>query len=132
MALLKRILYLQALVWAVAGGGLVLFPGLILHDLFSQPDYAEYAWVRVVGIQGFVLALVMVMVAHRIDTLWWWSWAFALAAAGLATVFTLTAAFGPAEPAPAWPWWVFAAVNWAFALSLAWGLARTGQEKPIV
>jgi hypothetical protein len=98
MALLKRILYLQALVWAVAGGGLVLFPGLILHDLFSQPDYAEYAWVRVVGIQGFVLALVMVMVAHRIDTLWWW----------------------------------FAAVNWAFALSLAWGLARTGQEKPIV
>ncbi|HEX9890899.1 MAG TPA: hypothetical protein VGB28_02410 [Actinomycetota bacterium] len=132
MAMLKRILYLQALVWAAAGVALVLLPGLLLHGLFDQPDYREYAWLRIVGIQGFVLALVMVMVAHRIDTLWWWSWAFALMAAAMASVFTLNAAFGLPDSAAAWPWWIFAGVDWLFALSLAWGLSRAGQEKPIV
>ena len=132
MRLLKRILYLQALVWAGAGVLFTFVPGLLLHDVFGQPEYVDYALVRINGIEGFVLALLMVMVAHRIETLWWWSWAFAFLAAGMAVVSVLNALFSVPEGAAIWPWWLFAGVDGAFALALAWGLARAGQEKPVV
>jgi hypothetical protein len=81
---------------------------------------------------SFTLALLMVMVAHRTDELWWWSWAFALMAAATAVIVTLNAAFGLPPDASAWMWWVFSAVTWAFAIALAWGLGRAGLESPPV
>ncbi|HVL80476.1 MAG TPA: hypothetical protein VM840_02655 [Actinomycetota bacterium] len=132
MALLKRLLYLQALLWAVVGLALAVVPAFVMSTLLGQPPYVEYAWIRVVGVQAFVLSLFMVMVGHRVEQLWWWTWAFALLAAGLGTIAILNAAFDLPPGAAAWPWWIFAALTWALALAMAWGLARAGQENPIV
>lgn len=130
MALLRRVLYLQALVWSAFGLALALAPRFVLVSILGQPRYTEYAWVRLGGVMSFTLALLMVMVAHRTEELWWWSWAFALMAAATAVVVTLNAAFGLPSGASAWMWWVFSAVAWAFAIALAWGLGRAGLERP--
>jgi hypothetical protein len=132
MTLLRRVLYLQALVWSALGLALALAPRFVLVTILGQPRYTEYAWVRLGGVMSFTLALLMVMVAHRAEQLWWWSWAFALMAAATAVIVTLNAAFGLPPDASAWMWWVFAAVTWGFAIALAWGLGRAGLEHPPV
>ena len=132
MALLKRLLYAQALLWAVVGVAFVALPRFTMTTILGQPPYVEYAWVRVLGAQAFVLALLMVMVGHRMEKLWWWTWAFALLAAVHGTIATLNAALDLPPAAAAWPWWTFAGLSWGLALSMAWGLARAGQENPIV
>src|SRR6266566_8800356 len=93
MNALKRALYLEAAVWAVTGLALSIDPSMILERLFDQPT-VDPAWTRIAGIQAFGLALLMVLVAHRIEDLWWWAWAFALEAVGFAAVVVLNAAFG--------------------------------------
>ena len=102
----------------------------MLEDLFSQPTLAEYAWVRASAVMGAVLALLMVLVAQRIEELWWWSWAFAVLEVGTATVFTINALFGVPEGAAVWPWWGLAAINAAFGALLLAGMGFAGQEKP--
>ena len=74
--------------------GVGLSPRWVLEDLFGQPVLADYVWVRAAAVMGVVLALLMVLVAQRIDELWWWSWAFAVLEVGTATVFVLNAMFG--------------------------------------
>jgi hypothetical protein len=130
VALLRRVLYLQALVWSAIGLALALAPRFVLVTILGQTEYPEYAWVRLGGVMSFTLALLMVMVAHRSEELWWWSWAFALMAAATAVVVTLNAAFGLPTGASAWMWWAFSAIAWAFAIALAWGLGRAGLERP--
>src|SRR6266545_6683512 len=93
MNALKRALYLQAAVWAVAGLAFAVAPRFVLVTLFDQPR-PDAAWLRIVGIQAFGLAMLMVLVAHRIEDLWWWSWAFAVVTAGTAALVVLNAAFG--------------------------------------
>jgi hypothetical protein len=128
---LRRTLYLQAGVWAAAGVALAAAPRLVVVGLFGQPGLPGPAWVRIVGIQAFGLALVMVLVAHRVEELWWWSWAFALVTVGVAAVALLHAALGVGPEESGVLWWLLAGVATAFALSLLYGLFLASVEQPL-
>ncbi len=131
MSALRRTLYLQAGVWGGVGLALAVAPRWVLGSVFGQPVYPDDAWFRVVGLQAIGLAMVMVLVAHRIRELWWWSWGFCLITVGIAAVTLLNAAFGLAPGEPATLWWTFAAVASAFAFALLYGLAATARENPV-
>jgi hypothetical protein len=130
MNALKRALYLEAAVWAVAGVVLSTAPRFVLSTVFDQP-HPDAAWIRIVGIQAFGLALLMVLVAHRIEDLWWWAWAFALVAVVIAAVVVLNAAFGLAPGQSALFWWLFSGVALVFAFALLGGLYVSSQEHPL-
>jgi hypothetical protein len=130
MALLRRVLYLDALASALGSVVLIAIPRFLLVDLLDQPPYPDYAPLRLLGVAGFALALVMVLVAQRIEDLWWWSWALVVLEGGAAAVKTLHAAFGLPLDAAAWPWWAWALASWAFAFAFLWGIARAGTERP--
>jgi hypothetical protein len=130
MAFLRRVLYLDALVKAVAGLTLIAVPRLVLVTLLGQPAYAHYGWVRLTGIHALSLSLLMVLVAHRIEDLWWWSWAFVVLMVGTATVLTLQAAVGLPPNTSSVMWWGAAGIGWGFTGGLLWGLGRAGMERP--
>jgi hypothetical protein len=130
MNALKRALYLEAALWAVGGLALAIAPRFVLETIFDQPR-TDPAWLRLAGIQAFGLAMLMVLVAHRIEDLWWWSWAFALITVGVAAVTVLNAAFGLASGQPAAFWWLFAAVAILASLGLLAGLYVSSQEHPL-
>lgn len=132
MTLLRRLLKLNAALWALWSLSLLIAPGWILEDLLAQPPSPGYGWVRACAVMGLVLALLMVLVSQRLGELWWWSWAFAFLEVGTATVFALTALFGLPGDAAAWPWWTLAAVNGAMGAALLAGMGVAGQEKPFV
>lgn len=132
MGILRRVLYLDALLSALLGLGLAAAPGFLLVTVFGQPRYPDDALARILGISLFAVALMMVLVAQRIEDLWWWSWAFVIQGVGVAAVATVHALFGVAEGAASWPWWVLAAVVWALVFGYLWGLARAGVERPPV
>lgn len=125
---LRRSLYLQAAVWAVAGVALAVVPRFVLSTVFRQHVPIEPAWLRIMGLQAFGLALLMVLVAHRVEELWWWSWAFALATVGSAIVAVLHAAFGVGPGESRVAWWILAGVLVAFSLSLLYGLYLTARH----
>ena len=131
MNALRRTLYLQAAVWGLVGAALAVAPRLVLVSLFGQPPLNEPAWVRLLGIHAVAVAMLMVLVAHRIEDLWWWAWGFCLVTAGVAVVTLINAAFGLAPGEPATLWWVFAGVTSAFAFALLYGLAVTATQNPI-
>jgi hypothetical protein len=128
--LLRRFLYLNALESALGGVALVAAPRFLLVTVLGQPEYPDYALIRLLGVAGIGLALLAVLVAQRIEELWWWSWAFVIQVGGQAVVVTLHAAFGLPSTASAWPWWALAGLLWAIAAALLWGLARAGVESP--
>lgn len=130
MKLLRRVLYWEAAVWTLAGAALSLFPRPILHLAFDQPHAVEYAWVRITGIQAVGLALLMILVAHRIEDLWWFSWAFVLTGGGVALLCALNALFGLPRGASALLWWLMAGIDGLFTGLLLAGLAKTGIERP--
>src|SRR5688500_11108704 len=72
MTALRRTLYLQAALWAGLGLALAVAPRVVLVGMFDQPRHEEYTWVRLFGVNGMALAMLMVLVAHRIEELWWW------------------------------------------------------------
>lgn len=127
--LLRRVLYAEAGVWAVAGVALAAAPRFVLVTLFDQSPAPDYGWVRITGIEAFALALLMVLVGHRIEDLWWWSWAFVIPTGLLALVAVLNAAFGLPPTSSTVLWWIMAAVGALFTGGLLWGLARTGRER---
>ena len=128
VTLLRRVLYLQAVGATLASLGLVAFPRFLLVTLLGQPEYEDYAWLRLVGVQAFTLSLVIVLVAQRIEELWWWSWAFVVVAFGTAAVCTLHALLGLPDGADAWPWIAIAAYGWGVAFGLLLGISRAGSE----
>ena len=130
VALLRRALYADALVTASFGGFLVAVPGGVL-ELLGLPLVGDQAWLRLLGVAFVSLALLMVLVGHRADDLWWWSWAFVILEFGRAAVNTLQALFGVPAGASSWPWWIGAAASWAFCFALLWALARIGVERPV-
>ena len=132
MKLLRRVLYWQAALWAATAVALVAVPGWLVERVLDQTPLGEDAWLRITGVTAFALALLMVLVANRVEDVWWWAWAFVILEAGTAAVFVLNALAGLAEGAAAWPWWVLGALNALVgAVELA-ALARTGVEKPVV
>lgn len=130
MNTLRRVLYLEAGVWAVAGVALGLAPRFVLVTVFDQPPVPDFAWLRLYGIQAVGLAMLMVLVAHRIEQLWWWSWAFAVVTTGTAAVVVLNAAFGLSPRQSSVLWWLFALVALAFAFGLLYGLFVSSKEQP--
>jgi hypothetical protein len=130
VAILRRVLYLDALLCAVSGFLVAAVPHLLITTLLGQPEYPDYAVARLFGVCLFVLALLMVLVAQRVEELWWWSWAFVILEFGGAAVTTLHAAFGTPRGAAVWPWWLLAVGSWALCFGFLWGLARAGTERP--
>ena len=132
MKLLRRVLYWQAALWAATAVALVAVPGWLVERVLDQPPLGEDAWLRITGVTAFALALLMVLVANRLEDVWWWAWAFVILEAGTAAAFVLNALAGLAEGVAAWPWWILGALNALVgAVELA-ALARTGVEKPVV
>ena len=129
MTALRRVLYLDALLTALSSVGLLAAPGWFL-DVLGQPAVADEAWLRLLGVAGFVLALLMVLVAHRAEELWWWCWAFVIVEVGSAAVASLHLLLGLPGGTAAWPWWAVAGVSWLFAGGFLWGIARAGTEAP--
>jgi hypothetical protein len=129
MTFLRRVLSAQAALWAVFGSVVAIAPRWLVHTVAGQPVPDE-TWFRATGVMAIALALTMVLVAQRLEDVWWWSWAFVVLEAGTATVFALHALFGLPEGASAWSWWLLAGVNGVVgALDLV-GLGITAQEKP--
>ena len=131
MNALRRVLYLQAAVWALAGLSLAAAPRLLLVSLFGQPPLYDYAWLRILGLQSLGLAMLMVLVGHRVTELWWWSWAFELVNVAIVPVVVLNAAFGLAPGESAVLWWMFSLVAAGFAFALLYGLFVSSREQPL-
>ena len=121
---------LQALVWAACGIAIAVAPRFVLVTAFDLPPLPDQGYVRIAGVFAFSLSLLMVLVARRLETLWWFAWAFVLATAGSAIVAALDALFGLPDGVSPLLWWVFAAVSTAFTVGLLVGLAKTGTERP--
>jgi hypothetical protein len=131
MRQLRRALYLQAAVWAAVGVALATVPRFVLVTVFDQPPQAEEAWLRLLGIHAVGLGMLMVLVAHRADEVWWWCWAFALVTVGVTAVVLLNTAFGLAPGQGRLLWWIFSAVSMAFSLALLYGLFVASSENPV-
>ena len=129
MAFLRQVLRWQSILWALFGIALVTAPSLLVEGLFDQGPVTEDAWLRALGVASIVLAAQMVLVARRLEDLWWWSWSFVLLEAGTAVVFLLTALSGVPEGAATWPWWLLAAANLAVGALEVTGIARAGTER---
>jgi hypothetical protein len=121
---------LQALVWAACGIAIAIAPRFVLVTVFDLPPLPDQGYVRIAGVFAFSLSLLMVLVARRLESLWWFAWAFVLATAGSAIIAALDALFGLPEGVSPILWWVFAAVSTAFTVGLLAGLAKTGTERP--
>jgi len=128
--LLKRVLLIEAGVWAVCGLAIAVVPGFVLVTMFDLPPLPDQGYVRVAGVFAFSLSLLMVLVARRLDALWWFAWAFVIATAGSAIVAFLNALFGLPDGASTLLWWLFTLAGTAFTAGLLAGLAKTGTERP--
>jgi hypothetical protein len=128
--LLRRVLIVQAGVWAACGLAIAVAPRFVLVTLFDLPALPDQGYVRIAGIFSFCLALLMVLIARRLTELWWFAWAFVVASAGSALVAALNAWFGLPEGSSPLLWWLFAAASTAFTAGLLTGLAKTGTERP--
>ena len=91
MTFLRRVLNADAALWAIFGLVIGIAPGWLLETVAGQPPLIDDAWVRALGVIAVVLALLMVLVAQRLEDVWWWAWAFVVLEAGTATVFFLHA-----------------------------------------
>lgn len=129
MRLLRGTLYLHAGAWFLLGVLLGLYPRA-LQSWFGQPPSPELAWARMTGILFVGMALVMVLVGHRAEELWWWSWAFVLTTGTAAALLTLNAAFGVPGGGSSAIWWALAIGHWTLASALLLGMQRASREKP--
>lgn len=129
MAFLRQVLRWQSILWAAFGLVLVIAPSALVEGLFDQGPVTEDAWLRALGVASIVLAAQMVLVARKLEELWWWSWSFVLLEAGTAAVFLLTALVGVPQGAATWPWWALAVANLAVGGLEVAGLAKAGTER---
>src|ERR671925_643587 len=97
MASLRRTLYLGAASSALSGLAFAISPAFWLVRVFDQRPLPDYAGGRLIGVGMFSFALFMVLVAHRIEDLWWWSWGFVIASGGFMVVGLARAIADPAD-----------------------------------
>jgi hypothetical protein len=130
---LRRVLYLQAALFALVGTALAIAPTILLPHLFGQPVALsrETAWVRLAGIEAVGLSMLMVMVGHRVEELWWWVWAFAFTTLALTAVVVLNAAFGLDAGENLVAWWLFAGVMVTLTAALLYALFVSSREQPL-
>jgi hypothetical protein len=132
MTLLKRVLYWQAAVWAFSGVALFTVPGWLVERVLDQPPVADDVWLRAMGAMAFVLSLLMVLVAHHIDEVWWWGWAFVILEAATAGLFAVNALVSLPAGAAAWPWWLIGGANAVLGALEVVALAKVGMERSLV
>jgi hypothetical protein len=120
----------QAIVWAICGAAIAVAPTLVLETMFDLPPLPDQGYVRIAGVFSVSLAMLMVLVARRLEDLWWFAWAFVFASAGSTLIAALNGVFGLPEGTSALLWWLFAAASAAFTIGLLAGLAKTGTERP--
>jgi hypothetical protein len=130
MTLLRRVLYYQAFVWGACGIAIAVAPHWVLQSVFDQVSYPDEAFVRVCGAMSVGLALLMVLVAQKVDVVWWWAWAFAMTDAAIVTITGTHALFGLPVGSGAAVWWLFAGVNLVLGASILVGIGRAAQAKP--
>ena len=130
MNALRRTLYLGAAFMALIGLLLAIAPQFFLVVVLRQLELPDYVPPRLAGVGALVGAMLMVLIAHKIEDVWWWSWAFVIGGAGFALISLLRAIFGPSG-ASVLPWWLLAAGSAAFAGSLVYGLFLASQERPL-
>ncbi|MEX0990829.1 MAG: hypothetical protein WD004_00970 [Actinomycetota bacterium] len=128
MTLLRRVLYLLAALWAITGLVLAIVPGLAL-SIAGATVQPERVWMRLLGIVLVTLAMLAVLMAQKIEEVWWWAWAFVVEKAAITSFAILKAALFPTDAAP-WFWWAIAAANLALTGALLWALGRAGREQP--
>ena len=102
MTFLRRVLNADAAMWTIFGLVVGVAPGWLLETVAGQAPLIDDAWIRALGVIAVVLALLMVLVAQRLDDVWWWAWAFVVLEAGTATVFFLHVLFGLPDDAAVW------------------------------
>jgi hypothetical protein len=132
MSLLRRVLTIGALVLAVVSIPLVVVPRAIVEGVMGQDAMPQDIWVRLFGAAGIALALFHVLILRKLEELWWWCWAFVIFDGLSAVLAVLHAAIGVPVGSNAWPWWVYAVINGLFTSLYLGGLARAGQEKPLL
>jgi hypothetical protein len=130
MAVLRRALQAFAAIWAGCGVALIVVPGWLLTDVFDQPRYPDYTYVRVAGALSMTLAALAVMVSRR-DDAWWWAWAFAIATGLTATITLLHVLLDVPDGEGTALWWLFATVSAGLTIWLVVGLTRASQDHPI-
>ena len=128
--LLRRVLYYQAAIWTGCGLAIAIAPHRVLQGLFYQVPYPDDAYVRVTGVMSVALAMMMVLVAQKVESLWWWSWAFALTDAAIVSITALHALFSLPAGSGVLLWWLFAGVNLVLGVGLLAGMGMASQEKP--
>lgn len=126
---LRLVLRWQAVLWALSGLVVVAAPGWVVEVGLGQPALGEDAWPRLAGVLSIALAAQMVLVARRIEELWWWSWTFVLLEVATALVVLLNAPAGLPPGAAAWPWWTLGTVNATLAVLEIAALAKAGTER---
>lgn len=129
MALVRRVLRWQALLWFVSGAALLLAPGWLVESVFDQPPLGEDAWLRLAGVLSIALAAQMVLVGHHVEEQWWWCWTFVFLEVATALVFLANALAGVPDGAPSWPWWALGLLNGGFALVEIAALAKAGTQR---
>jgi hypothetical protein len=128
VSFLRRVLYLDAVLNAALGLGLIALPRFLLVDVFGQSIYPDYAFVRVFGAAALALALLEVLIGQRVDELYFWCWTFVLFEGARAAILTLHVLFGLPEGASPFMWWLGAGVRWAAAFGLVLGIGRASGE----
>ena len=144
---LRKVLFLHAAVSGALGIACVLFPQTLLNILQKDTPatlgfyvstavvahaVSETPTLRLLGVQTFVQAMFMVLVAQKIEAVWWWSWAFVIADVTVGLLVTLHALFGLAPGERAFPWWLTAILTLGLAIALLWGLFKAQQDQPII
>ena len=129
MTLLRNVLRWQAALWAVTGLALIVAPGVIIDRWLDQPPEMNPVWLRLLGLTCLVLAAQMVLVARKLDEIWWWTWSFVLLEVGTLLIAVVHVLVGVSGHAQAWPWWLLAVVSGGFAAGDVAGLARAGTER---
>jgi hypothetical protein len=117
-------------VWAASGLALAITPRFVLHEAFHNPMIRDYALVRILGVVSLGMAMLMVLVAQRLEDVWWWAWSFIITSAGVTTVAVLHAIFGDRSGRAQLMLWLIGVANAILAAGLLVGMGRTAQEKP--
>jgi hypothetical protein len=126
--LLKRTLYWEAGLLAAGGLFAALFPAWLLQTLFAQPP-EPLPWVRIAGVQALGFAMLAVVLARRLEQLWWACWAYVVTSAGIAVVTAGHALFGLPDGVSPVLWWLMAVESVALVAALLIGLAKAGTER---
>jgi hypothetical protein len=141
---LRKTLFVHAATWGVVGLLCALFPKTVASLLSSAtlatggtvyrfvPETSDGAILRLLGVATSGLAMFAVLVAQKIESVWWWSWALVLTDVVVAIVAVSHVLFGLPEGSTVFPWWVIGVLSFGLAAWLIWGLFKAAQDQPII